>query len=55
MEWIPRERRKRVRTRRTWMEVAQAVMTTRNLKKDKWRNREEIYFRTQTTVRGDQN
>jgi len=37
---IPRERRKRGRPRKTWMEGAQAAMTTRNLEPDQWRNRE---------------
>jgi len=41
MEWIPRERRKRGRPRKTWMEGAQAAMTTRNLEPDQRRNREE--------------
>jgi hypothetical protein len=31
MEWIPWERRKRGRPRKTWMEGVQAAMTTRNL------------------------
>jgi len=41
MDWIPRERRKRGRPRKTWMERVKAAMTTRNLKLDQWRNREE--------------
>ena len=42
MDWIPRERRKSGRPRKTWMEgVVQAAMTTRNLEPDQWRNREE--------------
>jgi len=41
MDWIPRERRKRRRPRKTWMEGVQAAMTTRNLGSDEWRNREE--------------
>jgi hypothetical protein len=41
MEWIPQERRKRGRPRKTWMEGVQAAMTTRNLEPDQWRNREE--------------
>ena len=41
MNWIPRERRKRGRPRKTWMEEVQAAMTTRNLEPDQWRNREE--------------
>jgi hypothetical protein len=30
MEWIPEERRKRGRCRKTWMEGVQAAMTARN-------------------------
>jgi hypothetical protein len=41
MEWIPEERRKRGRPRKTWMEGVQAAMTTRNLEPYQWRNREE--------------
>ena len=41
MEWMPRERRKRGRPRKTWMEGIQAAMTTRNLEPDQCRNREE--------------
>jgi len=41
MEWIPQERRKRGRPRKTWMEGGQAAMTTINLEPDQWRNREE--------------
>ena len=41
VDWIPRERRKRGRPRKTWMEGVQAAMTTRNLELDQWRNREE--------------
>ena len=41
MEWVPLERRKRGRPRKTWMEGVQAAMTTRNLETDQWRNREE--------------
>jgi hypothetical protein len=41
MKWIPEERRKRGRLRKTWMEGVQAAMTTRNLEPDQWRNREE--------------
>ena len=37
----PRERRKRGRPRKTWMEGVKAAMTTRNLEPDQWRNREE--------------
>jgi hypothetical protein len=41
MEWIPDERRKRGRPRKTWMEGVHAAMTARNLEQDQWRNREE--------------
>jgi hypothetical protein len=41
MEWIPGEKRKRGRSRKTWMEGVQVAMTTRNLEPDQWRNREE--------------
>ena len=41
MDWIPRERRKRGRPSKTWMEGVQAAMITRNLEPDQWRNREE--------------
>ena len=41
MEWIPRERRKRGRPRKMWMEGVKAAMTTKNLEPDQWRNREE--------------
>ena len=40
MEWIPLERRKRGRPRKTRIGV-QAAMITRNLELDQWRNREE--------------
>jgi hypothetical protein len=39
MEWIPLERRKRGRPRKTWMEGVQAAMTTRNLEPHQWRTR----------------
>jgi hypothetical protein len=41
MEWIPEERRKRGRPRKTWMEGVQAAMTARNSEQDQWRNGEE--------------
>ena len=41
MDWIPRERRKRRRPRKTWIQGVQAAMTTRSLEPDQWRNREE--------------
>jgi hypothetical protein len=44
MEWIPRERRNRERSRKTWMEGVQAAMTTRNLEPDQMRNREEWHL-----------
>ena len=53
MEWVPLERRKRGRPRKTWMEGVQAAMTTRNLETDQWRNREEwrlVLRKTATAV-----
>jgi hypothetical protein len=41
MEWIPEERRKRGRLRKTRMEGVQASMTARNLEQDHWKNRGE--------------
>jgi len=41
MDWLPLERRKRGRRRKTWVEGVQAAMTTTNLEPDHWRNREE--------------
>jgi len=41
VDWIPRERRKRGRPGKTWMEGVQAAMTSRNLETNQWRNREE--------------
>jgi hypothetical protein len=53
MEWIPRERRKRGRPRKTWMERVQAAMTTRNFESDQRRNREMIFdfWKTPTAVK----
>jgi len=34
MEWIPGERRKRGRPRKTWMEGVRAAMKTRHLEED---------------------
>ena len=34
MEWLPLERRKRGRPRKTWMEGVQAAMTAGNLEPD---------------------
>ena len=36
MEWIPGERRKRGRPRKTWMEGVRAAMKTRHLEADQW-------------------
>ena len=44
MEWVPLERRKRGRPRKTWIEGVQAATTTRNLETDQWRNREECVW-----------
>jgi hypothetical protein len=41
MEWIPLERRKRGRPRKTWIEGGQADVIARNVEPDTWRNREE--------------
>jgi len=41
VDWIPRERSKRGRARKMWMEGVQAAMITGNLELDRWRNREE--------------
>jgi hypothetical protein len=41
MEWIPGERRKRGRPRKTWMEGVRAAMKTRHLEVDQWLNRKE--------------
>ena len=45
MKWIPRERRRTGRTRKTWMEGVQAAMTTRNLEPNQWRTeRNGVWF-----------
>ena len=41
MEWIPQERRKRGRPRKTWKEGVQAAMKRRHLETDQWLNRKE--------------
>jgi hypothetical protein len=41
MVWIPLERRKRGRPRKTWTEGVQAAMAARNVEPDLWRNRQE--------------
>jgi len=41
MDSIFRERRKRGRPRKTWMEGVQAAITRRSLEPDQWRKREE--------------
>jgi hypothetical protein len=41
LEWVPAERRKRGRPRKTGMEGVQAAMTARNLEQNQWRNGEE--------------
>ena len=41
MEWIPGERRKRGRPRKTWMKGVRAAMKTRHLEEDQWLNRKE--------------
>jgi hypothetical protein len=39
MEWIPLDGSLRGRPRKTWMEIVQAAMETRNLEPDQWRIR----------------
>jgi len=39
MEWIPGERRKRGRPRKTWLEGVRAAMKTRHLEADQWLNK----------------
>jgi hypothetical protein len=39
-----REKRKRGRPRKTWIEGVQAAMTTTNLEPNQWRNREEWHL-----------
>jgi len=41
MEWIPGEKRKRGRPRKTWMEGVRAAMKSRHLEEDQWLNRKE--------------
>jgi hypothetical protein len=41
MDWIPRERRKRVRPKKTWMEGVRAAMKKRHLEADQRLNRKE--------------
>jgi hypothetical protein len=42
--WVPEERRKRGRPRKTLMEGVDAAMTVRNLEQYQWRNREEWHL-----------
>jgi hypothetical protein len=41
MEWIPGERRKSGRPRKTWMEGVRTAMKTRYLEADQWLKRKE--------------
>jgi hypothetical protein len=41
MEWLPEERQKRGRPRKTWMEGVQAAMTAGNLEQGQRKNRKE--------------
>ena len=41
VEWIPGERRKTGRPRKTWMEGVRAAMKTIHLEADQWLNRKE--------------
>jgi hypothetical protein len=44
MGWIPGERTKRGRPRKTWMEGVRAAMKTRHLEADQWLNRKECVW-----------
>ena len=50
MEWIPEERRKRGRPKKTWLEGVYAAMKSRELKEDQWKNREEWRLDPATAV-----
>ena len=41
MEWIPIERKKKGRPKKTWMEGVQEAMTVRGLEADQWMDRED--------------
>ena len=41
MEWIPIERKKKGRPKKTWMEGVQEALTVRGLEADQWTDREE--------------
>ena len=41
MEWIPGERRKRGRPRKTWMKGVRVAIKTRHLEADQWLKRKE--------------
>ena len=41
LEWIPIERKKKERPKKTWMEGVQEAMTVRGLEADHWMDREE--------------
>ena len=43
-EWIPGERRKRGRPRKTWMEGVGSAMKTRHLEADQWLKRKEWFL-----------
>ena len=47
MEWIPIERKKKGRSKKTWMEGVQEAMTVRGLEADQWMNREELRLVTE--------
>ena len=53
-DWITRERRKRGRPRKTWIEGVQAATTTRNLETDQWEKQRGMAFgfwKTATAVK----
>ena len=41
MEWIPEERRKRGRPKKTWLEGVYTAIKSREMKEDHWKNGEE--------------
>jgi len=50
MEWIPVERRKRGRPRKTWMEGVRAAMKTRHLEADQVVKQKGMVFGFRKTV-----
>jgi hypothetical protein len=50
LEWVPAERRKRGRPRKTWMEGVHAAMTATNLEQNQWRKQGGMAFGFRKTV-----